>query len=513
MRLLSCDEMKKVESCATNFGLSFQKMMENAGTACARYIRSVIENNEYARNVTIVCGKGNNGGDGFVIARKLAEIGYKITVIMVAGYPTGRDAEFMYKMIKDISIPVIWYDADPSKALNAIKSAKVLVDAVFGFSFYGTVEGDYAEVFRAVNASSALIFSVDLPSGTYCDSGQIDPNCIIADHTIAISSLKPAHIIHPAADCCGDIYIANIGIPKESYNIVKNSMYTLSIAEIPNLLPRRSETANKGDFGHLLVISGSRKMPGACALAVKAALRSGTGLVTAAFPEGLREIMANKLTEALLFPLAENEEGAISADALPGIISELDRFSGILIGPGLSVCDDTRKLVRDIIRASTVPLVLDADALNIISEDPSIFADAKAPLILTPHPKEMSRLCNAPVSFIQSNRIKFAKDFASIKNAFVILKGSNTVVASPTSDGVYVNASGNNGMAKGGSGDVLAGIVASLAAQGISVMTACNLAVFIHGRCGDKAADRLSRIGMLPSDMIDELSSIWREYE
>ena len=513
MRLLSCDEMKRVETYTTKFGLSSHRMMENAGAACARYIRSVVENGGFGKNIVIVCGKGNNGGDGFVIARRLTENGAKVTIVMSGGYPSGPDAEFMYKMAQDISIPVVWFDADSNRVFSLIKSAAVIVDAIFGFSFYGNIDNTLVPLFEAINASSALKFSVDLPSGVYCDSGLTDENCIKADHTIAISALKPAHIVHPAADCCGDIYIASIGIPNESYSFVKNSMYTLSVSEIPSLLPKRNEVSNKGDFGHLLVIAGSANMPGACTLAVKAALRSGVGLVTAAFPESIRGIIASKATEALLFPLQETEDGAISIDSLNSIATKFSHFSAILIGPGLTVCDDTRQLVRSLIRLSPLPIILDADALNIISEDTSILSEANAPLILTPHPKEMSRLSSVPVQMIQSDRVRFAKDYASMKGVYVILKGSNTVVASPNSDSVYVNASGNSGMAKGGSGDVLAGIVSALIAQGISTATACAAAVFVHGHCGDKAADRLSKMGMLPEDIIDELARVWREYE
>ena len=514
MRLLSSDEMRRVESYTSNFGLSFQRMMENAGSACTRYIRSVIDkNNEIGKSVLVICGKGNNGGDGFVIARKLVENGYKATVIMANGYPNSNDSEFMYKMAQDLAIPIVWFDADRQRTLNLVKNAEILVDAIFGFSFYGSIDEDLSELFCAVNKSSALVFSVDLPSGAYCDSGLTDKNCIFADHTIAISSLKPAHIIHPAAEHCGDIFIANIGIPNESYSFVKNSMYTLSGSEITALIPKRNETGNKGDFGHLLIIAGSRNMPGAAALSAKAALRSGTGLVTLAFPDGLQPVFAEKLTEALLLPLPQNPEGALSFLAFEKLKPELEKYSAILIGPGLTVCDDTRQLVESIISAATVPVILDADALNIVAEDTSVLSRSDVSLVLTPHPKEMSRLCSAPVSMIQADRIKFAKDFSSLKNVYVILKGSNTVVASPGAESVYINASGNSGLAKGGSGDVLAGIVSSLIAQGISIPTACAAAVFVHGHCGDKAADRLSKMGMLPSDIIDELARIWRDYE
>lgn len=505
--------MKQVEQYTAKFGLSYQRMMENAGAACARNIRNILEKDTgRRRNIVVVCGKGNNGGDGFVVARKFAENGYSVCVILAAGYPSSAEAVYMYKMVVDLTIPTVWYEADKLKAIQTIRNADVIVDAVFGFSFYGNIAENLYELFDEMNGAASLKFAIDVPSGVYCDSGYRDERCFVSDYTIAISALKPAHIIHPAADCCGDIIIANIGIPQESYSFIESSIYTLSKAEIGNMLKSRESTSHKGAYGHLLCIAGSRNMPGALSLCAKAALRSGVGLVTAAFPESLYTTASLKLTEALLMPLKENENGAISKDNIEHLISILDKYTAVVIGCGLSVCDDTKAVVESIVANSKVPVIIDADAINAICENTDILKEAKAPIILTPHPKEMSRLTGLPVSMIQTDRVKAAQDFAAQNGVCVVLKGSNTVVCSAEGGSAYINASGNSGLAKGGSGDVLSGILGAFVSQGLPVQAAATAAVYIHGHCADNVADKMSQTGMLPSDVIDELAYVFGEF-
>ena len=377
MRLLSSDEMKQVEQYTAKYGLSYQRMMENAGAACARNIRNIVENDTTPRrNAVIVCGKGNNGGDGFVVARKLSENGYNVSVILSCGYPDSPEATYMYKLVIDSSIPTIWYDADRLKAMQTVKNADIVVDAIFGFSFYGNISEDLRLLISEMSNSKGIKFAIDVPSGVYCDSGYNDPGCFRADYTIAISALKPAHIIHPATDFCGDIIIANIGIPEDSYNLVKDSLYTYNKTEVGHLFPERKSDAHKGSFGHLLCICGSRNMVGAAVLSASAALRSGAGLVTVAFPESAYIPIATKLTETLFMPLPETGEGTLSADCLPKLISSLDKYDGIVIGCGLGVNDDTRAVVKAVLENAKVPIIVDADGINIIAENISILRNA-----------------------------------------------------------------------------------------------------------------------------------------
>lgn len=514
MRLLTKNEMKAVEANADKFGLSYHRMMENAGAACARNIKSIIEKEGIRkRNIVVVCGNGNNGGDGFVIARKFAENGYNVCVLITSGYPRSEESSYMFKMVLDMSIPTVWFEADKEKALKTVHNAEVIVDAVFGFSFYGELPSSLLELFAEMNNSEALKFSVDLPSGVYCDSGYMDKNAFTADYTIAISSLKPCHIIEPAASCCGSIIIANIGIPEECYDLTEKTLYTLSKNEVDNLLMQRDPVSHKGTYGHLLSICGSKKMPGAAFLSAKSALRSGVGLVTAAFPDSIYTTMSIKLNEALLLPLEETESGTLSKASVEKLNNELHKFSAILIGCGLSANEDTEAIVEFILKSSKVPVLLDADALNIIAKYPEILKKVNCPVILTPHPKEMSRLCGLSVEEVQANRVKCATDFSREYGVTVVLKGSNTIVFGKGSSRAYINATGNSGLAKGGSGDVLSGIIASFLAQGIHPVTAATTGVYIHGRCADNVADRMSQTGMLPTDVIDELANIFGEFD
>lgn len=514
MRLLNCDEMKQVEKYTAKYGLSYQRMMENAGAACTRNIRNIIESEKTRRrNIVVVCGKGNNGGDGFVVARKFAENGYNVCIVLASGYPGSPEAEYMYKMAVDIAIPTVWYDADRSKAIQTVKSADVVVDAIFGFSFYGSISEDMKMLINEMSQANGLKFAIDVPSGVYCDSGYRDPNCFVADYTIAISALKPAHIVHPASDCCGDIIIANIGIPEDSYNFINNSMYTYNKTEIGNLFPYRDPCAHKGTFGRLLSICGSRSMPGAAALAAKAALRSGVGLVTCAFPECIYNTMTAKLTETLFMPLEGNAQGTLSSACTEKLIASLENFDAILIGCGLGVNEDTEAVLKAVLENAKVPVVVDADALNIIAKNKTLLENVSAPVILTPHPGEMSRLTGLQTNLIQADRVSCAGGFSKEHGVYVVLKGSNTVVASPESDRVYVNASGNNGLSKGGSGDVLAGILSAFCARGLRPVDACDTAVYIHGYCADVLADKYSKTGILPSDVIEELREAFADFE
>ncbi len=514
MRLLSSEEMKLVEQHAARFGLSYQRMMENAGTACARNIRNEIEKgNLQKKRVAVVCGKGNNGGDGFVVARKLFESGYNVCVVLALGYPTSQEATYMYKLVLDQSIPTVWYDVDKLKTLQTIKNADVIVDAVFGFSFYGEFDQEMKELVREMSQSSAMKFALDVPSGVYCDSGHCDPDSFKADFTIAISALKPAHIIHPASEHCGDIIIANIGIPDESYSVVGDCLYTYNKAEVKQLFPEREVTAHKNDFGHVLCICGSRTMPGAPVLAASAALRSGAGLVTLAFPDSIYPVVSSKLTEALLMPLAENDNGTFSVLALKKLLSELDKFDSIVIGCGIGVNEDTRALLTAVIENADIPVVIDADALNVLSKDMSILKKAKSKIVLTPHIGEMHRLTNLDKNIIVSEKISIARQFSEHYGVYLVLKGANTVVSSPDDKKIYINNTGNTGLSKGGSGDVLAGLIGGFIAQGFEFIDALTCAVFVHGYTGDAVSDRTSKTGMLPSDVVNELAYSMGNFE
>ena len=516
MQLLKSEEMKAVEARAAAFGMSYQRMMENAGAAVARNIRVLAEQKELqGRTAVIVCGKGNNGGDGFVIARKLHESGWRVSVVLAGSLPASEQARTAFSQMANLALPTYRFDGDREKCLAAFEVADVIVDAVFGFSFYGEVREAQAALFAEMNNAKALTVAVDVPSGVHCDSGHCDKNAVRADVTVAISALKPAHILHPAAEHCGRIVIASIGIPEDCFREVKSTLYTCSAAEIGSFLPERPTTAHKGTFGHLLCVCGSRRMPGAAFMAAKAALRCGAGLVTAAFPRSMYHTMAFKLTETLLLPLAETEQGSLSRQSIPTLLHEIesDKYSAIVIGCGLFVCEDTAAVLKAVLEHARVPVVVDADGINILSSDIDILQNAACPVVLTPHPKEMARLCSMQTSDVQAQRAELAQQTAQTHGVYVVLKGANTVIASPHEDAVYVNATGNNGLSKGGSGDVLAGMLGALCAQGLSLPQALCAGVYLHGYAADVVAAELSRTGMLPTDVIEALAKVFAAFE
>ena len=516
MQLLKSEEMKAVEQYAASFGLSYRRMMENAGTAVARNIRMLAEQKQLsAPAAAVVCGKGNNGGDGFVIARKLHENGWRVAVVLASGLPTSEQAKAAYSQMATLALPTFRYEEDREKCRAAFEKADILVDAVFGFSFYGEVREPLCSLFADLNAAKSLTVAVDIPSGAYCDSGLCDPCAVRADYTVAVSALKPAHILHPAAELCGKIIIASIGIPDECFAAVKNDYYTYRAAEIGALLPHRAADAHKGDFGHVLSLCGSRRMPGAAYMAAKAALRCGAGLVTAAFPRSLYHTMSFKLTESLLLPLAETEQGSFSRACIPALLRELDsdKYTAIVIGCGLSVNEDTAAVLQAVLEHAKVPVIVDADGINILSRNIDILQNAACPVILTPHPKEMARLLGVETSGVQSARAQIALHAAQTHGVYLVLKGANTVVASPNEAAVYVNGTGNNGLSKGGSGDVLAGMLGALCAQGIPLPQALCAGVYLHGHAADVVAAELSRTGMLPTDVIEALSRVFAAFE
>ncbi len=514
MRLLNAEEMKQVEQHASKFGLSYQRMMENAGAASARNIRSVLEKGQSGRrNVCVVCGKGNNGGDGFVIARKLNENGYSVTLILANGYPQSAESVYMYKTALEMSIPTVWYDADKIKSIQTVRNSDVIIDCVFGFGFYGTVSDELAMLFNEINHSEATKFAIDVPSGVYCDSGLRAENAIKADYTIAISSLKPAHVMYPAAENCGNIIVVNIGIPEESFGFVENTLYTYSPREIKNIFPERSATGNKGTFGHVMCICGSRNMVGAAYLSTQAALRSGAGLVTVAFPECMYISLSSKLTESLMLPLEANDVGTLSEKCIPILLEKCENCDAILIGCGLGVNEDTVKVVEAVISNAKCPIIIDADGINAISTDINMLRKAAVPVILTPHPGEMSRLIKVSVENIQADRIAVAKNFAESYLVTLALKGSNTVVATGNNSKIFVNSTGNTGLSKGGSGDLLAGLIAGFVAQGMTPVEATSCGVYIHGYLGETVSSQTSVRGMLPSDMLQSLSKVLADFE
>ena len=509
MKIYTADEIRFVEERENEIGMEFLRLMENAGAACAKKIEKLIKKDA---TVCIVCGKGKNGGDGFVIARKLVEEGMKVKIVLAQGAPLATDAIEMYHKVDVLSVEIIRYDWDANLASKAIAEADVIVDCIFGIGFHGEPDDACAEVFKSINCSTAIVVSVDVPSGVDTDTGDTCKYAVSADYTLAITTLKPAHVLFPAREACGEVIVLDIGISEEALSSVSPRLETLDNFEVSELLPTRSINAHKNDFGYVLCICGSKNMPGAACLCSGAACTVGAGLTTVAFPESAYASLSSHMREVMLLPLPEID-GKLAAtfECMSALSVYIQKASSIVIGPGLGQSEDVTELVTTVLRTAKCPVVIDADGLNAIASDLSILSGLSIPVVITPHPGEMNRLTGLSVEEIESNREGISEEFSKHHKVTVLLKGAATVVASPGISSVYINTTGNAALAKGGSGDVLAGIIGSLLAQGLSPYVATSCGAYIHGYAADLMVGDTSVAGMLASDLFEGIRRAYVE--
>jgi hydroxyethylthiazole kinase-like uncharacterized protein yjeF len=466
MKIVTAEEMRAIDRATTEkYGIPSLTLMENAGTAVAEFAQKHFEFN----TVCVVCGKGNNGGDGFVAARKLREAGKKISVIVLAKGPgdlRGDAAE----MFKRLPVPAVWIaDEKDFSALEVEEGLKadLILDAILGTGFKPPMEGLGRKAVEVINACSAPALSVDLPSGAYTDSflpAKAQGLMARSDGIITFTAPKPVHVFSGVTE--GPIAVANIGSPPDL--VLENSKLAIEAPDLGYLnmvYASRPPDAHKGNFGHILVIGGSVGKAGAAAMAGVAALRSGAGLVTVASPKSVQPTIASFAPEIMTEALPETEAGTLSGAALEGIENLLQRKDVVVLGPGISRHPETERLVQQLLpkMAPETKIVLDADGLNAFAGHAEELR-SQGLLILTPHPGEMSRLTGQPASESHNERISLARQVAKDHGAIVVLKGHRTVTASP-SGAVWINMTGNPGMAKGGSGDVLSGIIAAAHGQ------------------------------------------------
>ena len=503
MRVLTVENVKKVEAYANESGISYLQLMENAGSYCGRIIRKTFANTD-KKNVLIVCGKGKNGGDGFVIARKLYENNYNVTVMMAMGLPADEISSEMLSRVRALNIPVVYYDKDGTTD-KYIQNAQLIVDCIFGIGFNGEPDADIGVLFKKINSSDATVISIDIPSGLEGDSGKINGTTVLADITIAILTLKPVHVLKPSMENCGKVVLAPIGIPEKCFSRAKVSLFTVNTEEVRGFFPKRDAVSHKGTYGTVLVIGGSYEMPNAVYFASQGAVNCGAGIVKVAFPAVMYPAIAPKTFEQTLVPLENNQSGRISQNAVRRLEKEMKKSSCVIIGCGMGRDDDTKAVTEYVIENSEVPVIIDADGINCLKGNADVLDRAKAPVILTPHPKEMSRLTGIPVDEIQRNRRETVKTFVKEHKCVLVLKGASTLVGSSDYDDMYVNSSGNPGMATGGSGDVLSGIIASFVSQGVDTFRSAVSGVYIHGMAGDDVTAKYSMMGNTPSLILKEL--------
>lgn len=510
-RIVSAEEMKWCdETTIRGIGIPGRLLMENAGTAIVRSMQEVLGTLRTKR-VVVFCGKGNNGGDGFVAARHLSNAGAAITVFLtVAPGELKGDALANLTVLKKISgraTPPITIQRYSHNALSKLQKFDAIVDALFGTGFSGKIKQPVLGLVVWINAQTVPVFSADIPSGLNATSGVVENEAVRAQHTITFGLRKSGLLLNSGKEFSGKVSVADIGIPtvvSESKTLSRT--FLIASADVGAHLPKRPLTAHKYSVGKVFVVAGSKGLTGAAALCATSALRAGAGAVLLGTPEAVYPTMMRKLTEVMVMPLPSTEEGTLSEKGFDILKPKLTWADVVVIGPGLSRHPQTLSVVLRILKGHSGRILLDADGLYAVaSAGLDVLIKSKAEIILTPHSGEFGALAKKESSEVDRNRIEFPRSLAGKIGKTVILKGAPTVTASK--DGTaYVNSTGNPGMATIGSGDVLSGIIAALWAQGCSTETAAYCGVFLHGLAGDLAKKQFGERSLVAGDMITYLS-------
>ena len=509
--VVTAQEMSNIDNRAIQeYGIPSACLMETAGVKSAQKIWE-----KYGRaglRVLIVCGKGNNGGDGFVIARHLCNSGADVDVaaLFPLSEATGDPAVFL-KTLEKMEISVLEVEEKNASLLEAMtKNADLVVDAILGTGFRPPARGLPEEAIRILSACETPIVAIDMPSGLDSTAGRAEPPHIDAKITLALGALKRGHLLMPAAEHVGEVISLDVGIPQKCLYEENISLHVTEPSDVAENLPERRPDAHKGDAGHLLLIAGAPGMSGAALMTAMSALRSGAGRVTLAVPESIYPLVESKYPEVMTLSLPATESGSVDASAFDFIVERSEDMSALVVGPGLMTNPRTIELVHLLIQHVDAPIVLDADGLNALAQDLTILDGRLAQLILTPHPGEMARLLGISTREVQEDRITHASLFAVHHHLDIALKGWGTIVA--TSNGeIWYNPTGNSNMATAGSGDVLAGVIGALLAQGLSRKWALACGVYLHGLSGEFASLEVGGLGITATDILQALPKARRE--
>ncbi len=508
MKIVTAAEMREVDRLTSErFGIPALTLMENAGTAVAEFVMTRYPS---AKRIGMICGKGNNGGDGFVAARKLHEAGKEVCLVLLADRSELRgDAAEMFTKLP--VAPVLARSREELKAelARAVFDADVVVDAILGTGFRPPVSGLYAEAIAVLNASDAPSVAVDIPSGADADvMGEQTGAVARADAVVTFTAPRPAHIFGLLTT--GPIVVAPIGSPQEAI-VSSLRLNAITVREVAPLIGPRRADANKGNFGHVLVIGGSVGKAGAAAMAGMAALRAGAGLSTVCTPKAVLPTVAGFHPEVMTEPLEETEAGGISMRALDRRVDALVKGKTVLaVGPGISRHAETAEFARTVVKKYKIPIVLDADGLNAFEGHAAKLNGRARSLVITPHPGEMARLAGSTVAAVQRDRLNVARTFAREHEVIVVLKGHRTLIAQPDGE-VWVNTTGNPGMATGGTGDILTGMISGFIAQNPDrIVEAMIAAVHLHGLAGDVACESMGEHSLVATDLLKALPEAFR---
>lgn len=507
MRVLNASQMREADRHTIHeIGIPSLVLMENAGRQVVAAIEAAYET-AITESVAVICGRGNNGGDGFVVARTLHQRGIDVSVFVIGSLADVRgDARLNLEILGRLGLNTVEITDEQAWELHfsEISQCGLIVDALFGTGLNAPLKGMLETVVADLNGAGVPIVSIDLPSGLSADTSDIIGDCIQASMTVTLAAPKLPLVLPPGETKAGDVVIADIGIPSEVIDGLEGPRIELLTRErIRELVEPRQPDSHKGDYGHVLIVAGSRGKSGAAHLAAMGALRSGAGLVTVATPRGCQPIVAALGAEYMTDGLDETVEGTVGGDAIEHVLAiENDVLA---VGPGLGLDAETVQFVASLLDRSSGPLILDADALNALATDLDRLRGSEGrDIVITPHPGEMARLAGVTTEDVQAHRIEVARDFATTRHVYVVLKGHRTVIATPEGH-VFINPTGNPGMATGGSGDVLTGMIAAWLAQLLDAEAACTLAVYLHGLAGDLAEADEGEQAMSAGDVVAHL--------
>ena len=510
MLVVTASQMRAIDRATIEeFGVPGAVLMDAAGKGVADVIAGLRP--PAGLRVAIVCGAGNNGGDGYVIARHLYNRGADVRLYLAA--PRGRisgDADLHLRVVEKMRLPLVDVTAGPSALDEFARRADVVVDALLGTGLSAEVRGVYRELIEALSPLPGLKVAVDVPSGLDADRGVPLGIAAAADHTVTMAFPKLGLVGDPGFQRVGQVHVVDIGVPRGLAEATGVKLWLLEEADVAALLPARPAGGHKGTFGHLLTVAGSEGKTGAALLCGLAALRVGVGLSTVASTAAGQRALDAKTREVMTERLCDDDE-PLAID-WAGAEALLRGKSAVALGPGIPRGDGMAAFVARLVRECPLPMVIDADGLNHLAADATPLRGARAPRVLTPHPGEMARLCGLTTAEVQADRLGTARTFAAAHGAVVCLKGARTVVAAP--DGrAWINPTGNPGLASGGTGDVLCGMLGAFLAQGLDAADAARLAVFVHGRAGDLAAATRGEAGLIAGDLLEALPDVMRPWE
>ncbi len=511
MKVVTAEQMQELDRKAIEtYRIPGIVLMENAGRGAAEVILATFPEIQKMK-IAVIAGKGNNGGDGFVIARYLLNRGISVKVFLLTDSNVLRgDAETNFQMVRRMGGEVISLPSskDYQKVKRDLEKFDLLIDGIFGTGLDTEVRGYYREVIDHLNSLQKPIVAIDIPSGLNANTGKPLGTAIHAFLTVTFGLPKVGHLVSPGTDYVGELKVIDIGIPRKLVEEEKIQTHLLEYEEIRQRvsIPRRPDT-HKGDYGHLLVIAGSVGKTGAAVMACQAALRMGAGLVTLAIPKSLNPIMEVKLTEVMTEPLPETPLQTLSLRAFNPILRLCENKSAVVIGPGVGTFKETQTLILKLIKTLNLPIILDADGLTALSTQPKTLPLTNRSLILTPHPGEMARLTGSTGQKVQEDRIGLSRHFAQSHHLYLILKGYRSLIATPKGE-IFINPTGNPGLASGGTGDVLTGMIGGLICQGFDILPSLQVSVYLHGMAGDWVARERGEKSLVATDLIEKIPSL-----